>query len=312
MSAYIKKRLPGFLAVLFGVSLLSFLLIALSGTDPAEVIARRGSGGATEEMVEQVRVQLGLDKPLLARYFQWLGGFFTGDFGISTYSFRPIREDLAACFPTTLALVGLSLLWIVVVSVPVSLLCALRRNGVFDQVTRGVTLLGISLPTFWLGFLLLLAFAVKLPLFSVAPAPGLKGLILPSITLAVPSICAFVRLFRSSLLGEMNRDYVLYAKARGLSQGKILLTHMVRNALPPMITLFCQYLGYLIAGGAVVESVFSVSGIGSYLIACTIAADSTAVATCIMVIAAVFVLANLAGDIINRLLCPWMVRKTDE
>ena len=311
MSVYIKKRLWGFLIVIVGVSILSFLLIALSDIDPAELIARKSSIGATDEMIEQVRTQFGLDKPMITRYFNWIGGLFTGNFGVSVYSFRPISEDLSAYFPTTLALVGLSLVWIIVVSIPVSLLCARRKNGVFDHMTRGFTLLGICLPTFWLGFLLLLAFAVKLPIFTVLPAPGIKGLLLPSFALAVPMICTFIRLFRSSLLGELSRDYVDYAKARGLSQGRILLHHVMRNALPPIVTLFCQYLGYLIAGSAVVESVFSLSGIGSYLIACVVAADATAVATCVMIIAAVFVLANLAGDIINRLLCPWIVRETN-
>ena len=311
MSVYIRKRLLGFLIVIAGVSILSFLLIALSDIDPAELIARKSSIGATDEMIEQVRAQFGLDKPMITRYFKWLSGLFTGNFGISVYSFRPISADLAAYFPTTLALVGLSLAWIIIVSIPVSLLCARRRNGVFDHVTRGVTLLGICLPTFWLGFLLLLAFAVKLPIFTVLPQPGIKGLLLPSFALAVPMICSFIRLFRSSLLGELGRDYVDYAKSRGLSRGRILLHHVMRNALPPIVTLFCQYLGYLIAGSAVVESVFSLSGIGSYLIACVIAADATAVATCVMIIAAVFVLANLAGDIINRLLCPWIVRETN-
>ena len=311
MSVYIRKRLLGFLIVIAGVSILSFLLIALSDIDPAELIARKSSIGATDEMIEQVRAQFGLDKPMITRYFNWLGGLFSGNFGVSVYSFRPISEDLAAYFPTTLALVGLSLAWIIIVSIPVSLLCARRKNGVFDHVTRGFTLLGICLPTFWLGFLLLLAFAVKLPIFTVLPEPGIKGLLLPSFALAVPMICSFIRIFRSSLLGELGRDYVDYAKSRGLSRGRILLHHVMRNALPPIVTLFCQYLGYLIAGSAVVESVFSLSGIGSYLIACVVAADATAVATCVMIIAAVFVLANLAGDIINRLLCPWIVRETN-
>jgi peptide/nickel transport system permease protein/nickel transport system permease protein len=136
-------------------------------------------------MIEQVRVELGLDKPMITRYLKWLGGFFTGDFGMSVYSFRPISEDLADYFPTTFALVGLSLAWIIVVSIPISLLCARYKNGVFDHLTRGVTLLGICLPTFWLGFLLLLEFAVKLPLFTYFPL-RYQGLLLPSFTLAVP------------------------------------------------------------------------------------------------------------------------------
>jgi len=311
LPAYIKKRLLGFFVVMAGVSILSFLLIAVSNADPAEVIARHSAGGATEEMIGAIRIQLGLDKPFCVRYIKWLGGLITGNLGVSVFSFRPISQDLAAYFPTTLRMTGLSLVWVIVISVPVSLLCALRKNGVFDQITRGITLLGICLPTFWLGFLLLLAFAVKLPIFTVVPSPGIRGLLLPSFTLAVPVICSFIRLFRSSLLSELSRDYVVCARARGLSPKRILLRHVMRNALPPLITLFCQYLGYLIAGGAVVENVFSLSGIGSYLISCVLAADATAVATCIMVIAAVFVLANLAGDIINRLLCPWMVRETN-
>lgn len=312
MSVYIKKRLLGFFIVIIGVSILCFLLIALSSTDPAEIIARRGAIGATDEMIEQVRTDLGLDKPLLIRYINWLGGFFTGDFGSSVYSFRPISHDIAAYFPTTLALVGLSLVWIITFSIPVSLLCARRKNGVLDHVTRGISLLGICLPTFWLGFLLLLAFAVNLPIFTVLPAPGIRGLLLPSFTLAVPMICTFIRVFRSSLLGELGREYVVYAKARGLSTCRIIVRHVMRNALPPIVILFCQYLGYLIAGSAVVESVFSLPGIGSYLMACVVAVDTTAVATCIVIIATVFVLANLAGDIINRLLCPWMVRETND
>ncbi len=311
MSAYLRKRLLSFFIVLARVSILSFLLITFSNTDPAEVIARRNYSGATEEMIEQVRIEMGLDKPMAKRYFDWLGGLFSGDMGISLYSFRPIREDFAAYFPTTLALTGLSLIWIVVISLPVGLLCARFKDGIFDHLTRGFTLLGICLPTFWLGFLLLIAFAVRLPIFSVVPAPGLKGLLLPSFTLAVPVICAFIRLFRSSLLGELNRDYVVYARARGLSPRRILLHHVMRNALPPIIILFCQYLGYMIAGGAVVEKVFSLSGIGSYLISSVLAADSNAVATCIVIIASVFVISNLVGDIASRLLCPWMVRETN-
>lgn len=311
MAAYLRKRIANFLLVMVGVSLLSFLLIALSGTDPAEVIARRAKVDASDALIEEVRVEMGLDQPPAARYFTWVGGLFTGRLGTSVYSFRPIADDLAAYFPTTVSLTGLALVWIVLLSVPVSLLCALHKDSVLDHITRVVTILGICMPTFWLGFLLLLGFAVRLPWFSVAPSLGLKGLILPSFALAFPVACAFIRLFRSALLTEMGREYAVFAHARGLSSARILRRHLLRNALPPMITLFCQYLGYLIAGGAVVENVFSLNGIGNYLIRCVLAADTTAVATCIVIIAAVFVLANLAGDIVNRLLCPWIVRETN-
>lgn len=311
MRRYITKRLLGFIVVLIGVSILSFLLLAFSGKDPAEIMARRTNINASQEMIETVRVDMGLDQPLPVRYVNWVKGFFTGDLGISLVTSKEISKDLAAFFPVTLALVGMALFWIVLFSVPISLLCARFRNGAADQITRGVTLAGICVPTFWLGFLLLLAFAVKLPFFTVLPEPGIKGYILPSFALAFPVACGMIRLFRSTLLSELSNDYVRYAKARGVSAGRILTHHVIRNALPPIVTVFCQYLGYLIAGGAVIESVFSLKGIGTYLIGSVMASDSTSVATCIVIIAVIFVSANLLGDVVNRLLCPWMVRESN-
>lgn len=312
MKQYIKKRLLCFLIVLIGVSILSFLLLMFSGKDPAEIMARRTNINASSDMIEAARVDMGLNYSVPVRYFNWMRGLFTGNIGVSLYSSREISSDLTEFFPVTLSLVGLALLWIVLLSIPISLLCARFRNGAIDQITRGVTLIGMCVPTFWLGFLLLLAFAVKLPLFKVLPETGIKGYILPSFALAFPVACGMVRLFRSTLLSELSSDYVRYAKARGLSAGRILIHHVMRNALPPIITLFCQYLGYLIAGSAVIESVFSMKGIGSYLIGCVMASDSSSVATCIVMIAAIFVLANLAGDLMNRILCPWMVRESND
>lgn len=312
MKRYIIKRAISFIPVLLGVSILSFLLIAYSGKDPAEVIARRGDLNATPELIEQVRVELNLDGSLPERYFRWVSGFVTGDFGISLTSFRPISDDIAEYFPITARLVILSLLWTVVLSVPISLLCARFKNSLVDHLTRGVTIFGMCIPTFWLGFMLLIVLAVQLKWFTVLPEPGIKGYILPSLALSIPTICGIVRLFRSSLLSELSCDYVKYAKARGLSPSRILVCHVFRNALPPIVTVFCQYLGTLIAGSAVMEAVFSIEGIGSYLISSVLAADSTSTATCIAIIATVFIIANFVGDICNRLLCPWMVNEHND
>ncbi len=309
MKNYVFKRLLSLILVLVGVSILSFALIELFGNDPAEIIARRGNVHATYEMIEEVRVRMGLDRPLIVRYFSWIRGLFTGDVGLSIYSFRPIMEDIAEHFPVSMALTGMSMLWVVVISAPVSLLCARFKGGAADHAFRGITIAGLCFPAFWLGFLLLLAFAVKLQIFTVLPAPGIRGYVLPSFALAVPIASAFIRIFRASLLKELSADYTDYARARGLSRGRILWHHAFRNALPPVVTLLCQYLGYLIAGGVVVESVFSLDGIGTYLVGCTRASDSTAAATCVVIIAAIFVIANFAGELINRILCPWMVKE---
>lgn len=312
MKKYILKRLLSFFIVIIGASILSFLLITFSGKDPAQIIALRGSVNVSEEMINQIRVEMGFDRPLLQRYFSWIGGMFTGKLGISIYTFNPIVEDLKQRLPTTFALVGLSLIWIIIISFPLSILCARYKNGIFDQIVRVITLIGICLPAFWLGYILLMVFAVNLSWFRVLPEPGLRGLILPSLAMAVPSACSMIRLFRASLLTNLSSDYVQYAKARGVSSKRILVNHVIRNSLPPIVTVFCQYLGFLIAGSAVVENVFTLNGLGSYLIGCVSSADAQATATCILIVAAIFVVSNLLGDIANRLLCPWMVRETND
>ena len=308
MKRYISHRILMFFLVLAGVSVLSFALIGLFGRDPAEIIARRTNINATYEQIEAVRQSMGLDKPLPARYAAWIAGLFRGDVGTSIYTFKPVMEDLAQCFPVSAALVGLSLAWVIIISVPVSLICARRPDGAADHFVRVASVVGMSFPTFWLGFLLLISFAVKRPIFTVLPAPGIKGYILPSFALSVPIFSGFIRVFRASLLKEMGSEYADFARARGLGRGRILTHHALRNALPPVVTMLCQYLGYLFAGGAVVENVFSLNGLGTYLVGCVASADSTSVATCAVIVAAIFVLANLAGDFVNRLLCPWTVR----
>ncbi len=312
MKRYLLQRLLMFFLVLAGVSILSFTLIGLFGHDPAELIARRTNIHATYEQIEAVRHSMGLDQPLLLRFLSWLKGLLRGDVGTSIYTFRPIMEDIARYLPVSVSLTGFSLLWVVLISIPVSLLCARRPGGAADQIVRIVSIVGLSFPAFWLGFLLLIAFAVKVPIFTVVPVPGIKGYILPSFALSVPVTAGFIRVFRASLLKEMGADYALYARARGLTRGRILCSHALRNALPPVVTLFCQYLGYLIAGGAVVENVFTLNGLGTYLVGCVSAADSTAVATCAVIVAAVFVAANFLGDLVNRMLCPWMVREYND
>lgn len=305
MKKYIRNRLLRLLFLLIGISLLSFLLVALTGTDSAEFIALRANMAAKPELLERIRAEYGLDKPLPLRYFSWLGGILQGNFGTSVYTGNSVGQDLATYFPITLQLVALSFFGIVVVSAPLGLLCAARKNRVTDHIVRGVTVFGICLPPFWLGFLLLLAFAVKLPIFSVVPAAGVKGLILPSIALAFPVICSTVRVFRASLLEELHCDYVSFALANGMTSGQILRRKVLRNTMPTLITLFCQYISYLIAGSAIVEKVFSLNGVGSYLMACITAADSFAIAACMLIVAVIYLAAEFLGDMLNLALCPW-------
>lgn len=311
MGQYIARRLFHLCIVLAGISVICFLLLAFSGKDPAEYIARRADINASGQQIDAIRSEMGLDQPLVERYFEWIVNLIRGKPGNSLYSGRPIATDFAQYFPVTFSLVALAMLWVVILGIPIGLLSARFRDSVADHAIRGVTLLGMCIPTFWLGFLLLRAFAIRIPLYTVMPQPGIRGYVLPSLALGLPIVCSLIRLYRSALLSQLSADYVQYAKARGLSAWRILVRHVMRNALPPIITLFCQYLGYLIAGSAVVESVFSLNGIGTYLISCVLASDSVSVASCMLVIATVFVVSNLLGDVANGLLCPWMVRESN-
>lgn len=237
---------------------------------------------------------------------------FTGELGTSIATRNPISSDLSLYFPSTFAFVGMGMLWLIILSFPIALLCVKFRNLLFDHIIRVLTIVGICLPVFWLGYMLLLLFAVKIPLFTVIPKAGISGYILPSFALALPSACSTIRIIRASVLKETSSDYAAYARTRGLSENRIILCHALKNALPPVITLLSQYLGYMLAGSAVVESVFSLKGIGSYLVSSVTSGDSAACASCIVIIAAVFVLANLAADIINRSLCPWVVKEIND
>lgn len=311
MAFHWGKRILRFIILLLGVSILCFILTALSSIDPVTYIIRRGNLSPTPEVIEQVREELGLDSPLPIRYFTWIAGALHGDFGESVFTRNPVSEDLAAYFPTTLRLLLLTLAEIIVFSLLLGVLCAAKQNKLIDHIMRGISILGICLPPFWLGFLLLIAFAVEIPIFSVTPAPGIKGLILPSVTLAFPVICSTVRLFRASLLEELHRDYVRFARASGMSKAQVIWRKAFRNALPPVVTLFCQYVSYLIAGSAVVEKVFSIKGVGNYLMNCIMAADSNAIGACMLLIATLYLLAELRGEILNHFLCPWRKEESD-
>lgn len=216
----IEKKYPVFMKklgmmciVLLGVSILSFMLLAATNKDTAEIVARRISMNVTPEQIALVRAELGLDKPLLLRYLLWLKSFFTGDFRISLTTFNPILTDLRKHLPVTGILVLLSLIWILVITIPISLLCAYRKNSLFDHAVRVLGMVGICTPAFALGIFLLLLFAVRLHIFSVAPEGRLTNYIIPSFILAFhaelllyPALCIIIAALGFNLLGEVFRD----------------------------------------------------------------------------------------------------------
>lgn len=295
-------------SILLGVSILSFALLRLSGRDPALAVALRAQS-ASEENIAQLREELGLTGTPVQQYLRWLSGFVRGDFGYSIYSGRSVALDIAEKLPVTCALMGLALGWILLLGTPVALCAAYRPGKMFDQIGRVLSILAICVPTFWLSYMLLVIFAVKIPLITVVPRPGLEGLLMPSLALAIPSAGSYVRVFRASLLRQMGSEYCLVARTRGLNRRQILLSHALRNALPPAVTLLMQFVGYLFTGSVLVESVFSLNGLGSYILNCALASDASALAACLMLAAFVYAVCNMLGEVINILLCPWTGRR---
>ena len=312
MIRYIRNRLIGLIIVLIGVTMLSFIFSNISNVDPAEALARRNMLNLTSEQIEEIREEMGLNLPIHKQYLNWVGQCIKGNLGISLLTRNPVSIDIAEKMPATLLLVGMAFLWIILMTFPISILSAIRKDSFFDYALRMITIIGISIPNFWLGFIMLIMFAIMIPIFDVVDYGSFKSLILPSLTLAIPIISSSIRLFRATILSNMNKDFVTYAKARGISRTNIIWKHILKNSMPPMVTVFCQHLGYMMAGSAIIENVFSWPGIGSHLVNAIIGRDLPTINGCVLVIAVIFVLCNLLADIVNIIINPKMLNEKGE
>lgn len=261
----ITKRIINFILVIWGVVTLSFCLQVFTGTDPAEMIVRKVNVFATEEQIQAVREELGLDAPFLERYTDYIKGVLTGDLGTAITNRQPVIENIKDALPVTCMLVVMAMAWVIIFTVLIAAISVIRKGGIFDNVMRIICIIGICVPSFWLALILLTAFAVQIPIFNVISDGSFKSLILPSVAMAVPIICIAARVLRAAVLNELKSDYVTYARARGFSNTKIVYGEVLRNALPAAITLFAQYCAALFGTSALVESVFSIQGLGIYL-----------------------------------------------
>ena len=290
-------------SVRFGGALRAVCDTNLAPVDAAEAVAVRRSSRPGGQQGEVVRGERGLEQPVLQQYGSWLWSALHGDFGNSYNTGQPIVEELSASIRPTLVMAAMALFFATLLSIPLGVLSASRKGGLAD---RSIYLFGIicmSLPNYWIGFMLLLAFAVFIPIFSIMGADSLKDFVLPALALAIPMAAGNIRVFRSSLLDGYNSDFVLYARARGVSEWKIA-NLVSRFALPPLITMLAQSFGFMIAGSAMVESVFSIPGLGSMLVTALGARDTITINACVLLTAVIFVLVNFIADCVNALLIP--------
>lgn len=299
----ILSRLLVLAVVLFGVTLLTFFYTSLSTVDAAQALAVRRFTRPTAEQVTQVRHELGLDQPLAKQYVAWLSKAVSGEFGNSYNTGKPIINELSASLQPTLKLASMALLFTALLSIPLGVWSASGKGGIADKSIYLFGIVCMSVPNYWIGFMLMLAFAVNIPLFSIMGADDLKDFILPALAVAIPTSAANIRVFRSSLIDGYNSDFVMYARARGISEIKI--AGMVsRYALPPLVTLLGQSFGFTIAGSAMIEFVFSIPGIGSMLVTALGSRDTVTINACVLVIAVIFVAVNFLAEVINAVLDP--------
>jgi peptide/nickel transport system permease protein len=305
-SHFILRRLAQMVPVLFGITLVVFALLQLIPGDPATTMLGLQ---ARPEAVAALQRELGLDRPLWEQYLRYLGNVVTLDLGDSLKFKVSVASLLGDRLEVSLALIAYATALMVLLSLPLGIISALRKDGIFDQVTRVVLMVTLVMPAFWVGILFLTYFSVKLQIFPVAGygkgwREHLHHLFLPALTIALSIVPMLVRALRSSILEAMSSDYVRTARAKGLREQAVVATHVLRNALIPALTLLGLSVGYLLGGTVIVENVFSLPGAGKLLVDAITARDYPLVQSTTLVFAILVIAVNLLTDVIYTFLDP--------
>jgi len=301
MQDYLVRRLLEIIPVFFAVTAIVFFMLYLMPGDPAQLLA--GSDASIED-IQAIREELGLDKPLVTQYFIYMKNLLRGDMGKSIRTGRPALREIADRYPNTLLLAAGSLVVMIVIGLITGILSAVKQGSWLDNASMVVALFGVSVPNFWLGLMLMLLFSVHLGIFPTTGTGTFKHLILPSLTLGTNATAVVARLTRSSMLEVIRQDYVRTARAKGLSEVKIILLHAFRNALIPVVTIVCLRAGVMLGGAVLVETVFAWPGVGWLMIDAIGARDYPVVRGCILIVAISFVIINLIADLLYGLIDP--------
>ncbi len=300
MSGYIIKRLFQWVLTFLGVSVLVFVLGRVTG-DPVALLA---PDNATAEQKEQIRESLGLNDPVAVQYWNFITKAVQGDFGTSYVSRQSVTKLVKDTLPATLQLAVASFLIAVVVSIPIGILVALKRNTVWDLLGNVLALVGQAMPNFWLALMLMLVFSVKLKLLPISGREGPANMVLPVLTLALAALGYFVRMVRSSMLEVLGQEYIRTARGKGVRELMVVGKHALKNALIPVITVMGIHFGNLLSGAFVIETVFAWPGLGRLGVTALFARDFAVIQGVVLVSTAIFVLVNLVVDILYTLLDP--------
>ncbi|MBM7585709.1 peptide/nickel transport system permease protein [Bacillus pakistanensis] len=297
MAFYIFRRLLEVIPVVFGVTLVVFFIMQMVPGDPAVILAGEG---ASKEAINLLREELGLNRPLYVQYGDYIMNVFQGDFGTSLKSQQPVLQEVMARLPITIELAFYSTLITIVLGMTAGIISAVRPYSATDITVMIVALLGISLPSFWLGLLLMYVFSVQLQILPVAGWDSILHIILPALTLGVGGAAIVARMTRSSMLEVVRQDYIRTARAKGLKGIVIIYKHALRNALIPVITVVGLQFGALLGGTVLIESVFAINGLGRMIIDSIRMRDLPMVQGGVLIASLVFVFVNLFVDILYR------------
>ena len=309
MTHYAARRVISIVPVLFGISVLVFLLVHLIPGDVAQILL---GTQATDQQIETMRRSFGLDRPLPIQYADWLSHVLQGDFGVSLRTSRPVLPDLVSRFGVTLQLTLVSMLIALAVAIPLGVASAANRGRGSDAISRVLALLGLSIPNFWLATMLILFVSLVLhwlpPVGFVSlldnPWLGMQTLILPSLALGTAVAAFIMRMVRSSLLDVLRQDFIRTANAKGLRDNVVLYRHALKNAFIPVLTIIGVQVGYLLGGAVIIESIFSLPGMGRFLLDSINNRDYSIVQGGVLFIALIFSLVNLSVDLVYGWLDP--------
>lgn len=301
MYKFILKRLAMLIPVVLGVSFLVFVIMNLAPGDPVEMYL---GDNYTQEAYDAKTRELGLDQPYFVRYLKYVGNAITGDMGTSFSTGRPVTQEIAARLPSTLVLATAAIAFAIIVGIPLGTLSAVRQYSVMDSFSMLLALIGVSMPNFWFGIMLILLFAATLKWLPAANFNGFKSLILPAITLSANSLAMITRMTRSSMLETIRQDYIRTARAKGHKELTVIVRHALRNALIPVVTTIGLQFGFAIGGAVLVETVFSWPGIGRLLVETIKFRDTPMVMGIVLLIAVMFSIVNLCIDILYAFLDP--------
>ncbi|EEO35743.1 glutathione ABC transporter, permease protein GsiC [Fusobacterium mortiferum ATCC 9817] len=301
MHKYVLKRILLLIPVLLGVSLLVFAIMSLTPGDPAQLILGEN---APKEAVLKLREEMGLNDPFFMQYFRFVKNAIMGDFGRSYTTGREVFGEIFVRFPNTLILAVIGIIISVCIGIPIGIISATRQYSFLDSFSMVIALLGVSMPVFWLGLMLILTFSVKLGWLPSGGFDGLKSIILPAVTLGVGSAAIITRMTRSSMLEVIRQDYIRTARAKGVAEKVVINKHALKNALIPIITVVGLQFGHLLGGAVLTESVYSWPGVGRLMVDAIRQKDTPTVLAAVVFLAAAFSVVNLLVDILYAYVDP--------